>query len=200
MRARVGEARERQQAARGAPDSCRGVLVILLGLRAERPEEGEGRTRLAAGRIHADFCGRFETRNSVGSLVPFGESGLPQCRLFCGSRIGCRTVRARARGAHPRTEVRGRQIGKRQQEIREIALGVDGEDRDAVDRRFLDQGDAKSSLSAPGHPHADGVREQILRIVQDRFRQSRSRVEVVAFAEVEEPKLFVGLHRAIMLC
>ena len=191
MRTCIGEARKRQQAARGAAHSRRRVLVILLCRRTERLEKGEGCAGTAAGRIHTHLRGRLQASYSVGRLVPFRESRFPQVGLFESSRIGCCRIRARAGRVRPWTEVGDRQIGERQQEIGEVALGIDREDRDPVDRRLFDQDDAKPGLTASGHSHADRVREKVFRIVQDGFGHSRTIIQVVAFAEVEEAELFV---------
>ena len=50
----------------------------------------------------------------------------------------------------------------------EIALGIDGEHREAVDGRLLDERDAQAGLAAAGHADADGVRDQVRRVVEHR--------------------------------
>ncbi|NIT99340.1 MAG: hypothetical protein GWM91_29805, partial [Actinobacteria bacterium] len=48
----------------------------------------------------------------------------------------------------PRPEVGRLERRKRQQQVAEIALRIDGDHRDAVDRGFLDQADAETGLPA----------------------------------------------------
>ncbi len=66
---------------------------------------------------------------------------------------------------HGRKSV-GPQLGEPQQQVAQVPLGVDGDRRDAVDRRLLQERDPQPRLAAAGHAHADGVRRQVLRIVE----------------------------------
>ena len=84
--------------------------------------------------------------------------------------------------------------GEGEQEVREITLGIDEDGRDAVDRRFLDQGQAEAGLAAAGHAHADRVGDQIPRVVEDEIRARFSGRGVEGSPEVEHAQLLVVRH------
>jgi hypothetical protein len=53
-------------------------------------------------------------------------------------------------------------------QVAEIALRIDRERGNAVDRGFFEQREAEARLAAAGHADADRVRRQILRVVEQR--------------------------------
>jgi hypothetical protein len=87
-------------------------------------------------------------------------------------------------------EIARRQIWKRQHQIREIALRIDDEGRNAVDRRFLDQSDAQAGLAAAGHADTHRVRREIACIVQNQLVARRAAVRKADFTEIECAELF----------
>ena len=97
----------------------------------------------------------------------------------------------RLAGIDPRREVGGSEIRKRQQQIAEIALGIDGQHRDPVDGRLFDQCDAEPGLAAAGHADADGVRQEIPRVVEDEIVEPGALLEIELLTEVEESELLV---------
>ena len=134
-------------------------------------------------------------------LIPFREASLPALCGVSGRRVNGRVVTLRFAGINPRCEIRRGEIGKRQEEIPEIALRVDGQHGDAVDGRFLDQRDPESRLAAPGHADDDGVRQEIAGVIEEEIVEARARAEVELLAEIEESELLVigGWHFVIML-
>ncbi|MDP2999605.1 MAG: hypothetical protein Q8N47_19100 [Bryobacterales bacterium] len=98
-------------------------------------------------------------------LSPPGQPVAPQRRLLRGVVLDRNALAPRVVLAHPGSEVLRAQIRESQQQIGQIALGIDHDGRNAVDRRFLQQADTKAGLAAAGHAHADGVRDQVARIV-----------------------------------
>ena len=96
--------------------------------------------------------------------------GLPpdlglRCRRFVGDCLFCAP-----RPRRPTAEVLGRQFREGQQQVGEVALRVNDDRRDAVDRGLLEQREAQAGLSAAGHADADGVGDKVLRVVQERSR------------------------------
>jgi hypothetical protein len=85
----------------------------------------------------------------------------------------------------PRLEIRGRQVRKSQQQIAEIALGVDADGRHAIDGGLFEQRKAQARLARARHPHAHGVRGQVLRVVQDQVVLERVRGWIVFTTQVE---------------
>ena len=97
----------------------------------------------------------------------------------------------RLAGIDPRREVGGSEVRKRQEQVAEIALGIDGQHRDTVDGCLFDQRDPEPGLPAAGHADADGVRQQIARVVEDQIVEARTLLEIELSPEVEESELLV---------
>ena len=79
------------------------------------------------------------------------------------------TSATRLVGIHPRREVGGREFRKGQQQVAEVALGVNGNDRHAVDRRFFDQPNTQAGFPAARHAGDDPVGHEVGRVIQQRF-------------------------------
>ena len=121
------------------------------------------------------------------SARPFAPAARPSASANCSAR---EPLPRRLVGIDPGREVLGAQLGKGEQQVGEVALGIDGDRRDAVDRRLFEQRQAQAGLAAAGHADADGVRRQVLRVVEQRARRLALRaVQVVAPAEVEDAEL-----------
>jgi len=148
--------------------------------------------------LKAYELGGAQTGNACPVLVPLGKALLPLRRVRCRQGVDRLALRGSFR-LGPWSEIGGREVGKRQQQIREIALRIDRQYRDAIDGRFLDERDPEAGLPAAGHADAHGVRQQILGVVEERFRRSGARCEVVLLSEVEETELLVGRHGDIIL-
>ena len=91
-----------------------------------------------------------------------------------GRRSARRTRRARRRpAAASASSIHGRKSsgsssGNVSSRFAEVALRVDDHRRDAVEHRLLDQRDAEPGLAGAGHPDADRVGDEVLRVVEDR--------------------------------
>ena len=94
----------------------------------------------------------------------------------------------------PRQELGRFQVRKRQQQVAEVALGIDADRRDAVDAGLFEQRQAQAGLAAAGHADADGVRGEIARVVEQQVLGRRARRRVVFPPEIEHAEFFVVLH------
>jgi Flp pilus assembly protein TadD len=72
---------------------------------------------------------------------------------------------ARASRRRPRAEILRGELREGEQQVAEVALGVDGDRRDAVDRGLLEQREAQAGLAAAGHADADRVRGDLRKAV-----------------------------------
>ena len=106
-----------------------------------------------------------------------------------------RLLRAASAGSIQGRKSAGARFGKRQQQVAQVALGIDGDRRDAVDGRFFEQREAQARLAAAGHADADGVRGQILRVVQQQLVAQLLRRRVEFTAQVEDAELLEVRHR-----
>src|SRR4030095_12591313 len=85
-------------------------------------------------------------------------------------------------------------------EVAQVALGVDGERRDAVDGSLLEQPDAEPGLAAPCHPDADPVGRQVFRVVEQELGKGLPGLRVPAPPQVEDPELLVVRHWPSSCC
>ena len=96
----------------------------------------------------------------------------------------------------PRQEILRPQLGEREHQIGEVALGVDEEGGDAVDRRLLEQGEAQTGLAAARHAHAHCVGDEVLRVVEHEPGLRLPRRQIPGASEVEDAELLeVGAGR-----
>src|SRR5262249_13692590 len=81
------------------------------------------------------------------------------------------------------------QVGKLQQQIRQIALGVDDDAGNTVDGGLFEQGYRQAGFAGAGHADDDAVRDEVLRFVIDPLRLHGPGGEVVLAAEVKRRRL-----------
>ena len=95
----------------------------------------------------------------------------------------------------PRPKVARRQVRKREQQVAQVALGIDRDGRDAVERRLFQQRHAQPRLAAARHADADGVGREVLAVVKQRLGMRLAGRQIVRPAEVERAELVdVGHH------
>ena len=113
------------------------------------------------------------------------------------SRRARRRPCARVVLVDPGPEVLRAQRREGEQQVAEVALGID-HDRRARRRSRPPRcsAEAQPGLAAAGHADADGVRRQVLRVVEDVAVLQRLGLDVVRLAEVEAPKSFDLVHGA----
>jgi hypothetical protein len=109
--------------------------------------------------------------------------------------IGLDTFFARIVLVDPRTKIAWLKLGKGEQQIGQIAFGIDDDRGNAVDRGLLQHRDAQARLPAPGHADADGVRDQVLGVVEDQLIGRRLGGKIVSPPQVENAELLKILHR-----
>ena len=79
---------------------------------------------------------------------------------------------------------------ERQQQIAQVAFGIDDDGRDAVERRFLNQADAESGFAGTGHADAHRVGGQVLRFVEQRLFRRLPRFGIEDPSQIEHAQLF----------
>ncbi len=196
------EAGERKNAGRRRARAL-GLGFRVAAGRARRRRKGtENRDRqagAAARGVDRELGGGPEAFDPSPVLAPLGESLLPTLGLRRGERVRRLAVPPRLVLVYPRAELAGGESRERQQQVAQIALGVDRDHGDAVDGRFFDQRQAQAGLAAAGHADADGVRDQIAGVVEHQVVERPTRVHVELAAEIEQPQLLEVLHRYLSL-
>ena len=177
---------------------ARRARVAALGRRRERAQDRQRQPRGAARRVDRDVRRLAEAADALAVLAPLGEPVLPGLGRLRGERLGRRALARRLGRVDPGLELRGAEAGKGQHQVRDVALRVDHERRDAVERGLLEERDAEARLAAAGHADADRVRREVPRVVHQRLGGERVLRGVVAAAEVERAQFFEVRHGAII--
>ena len=111
-----------------------------------------------------------------------------------GELVGGQAFARRVPFVHPGTEVLGPQLGEGEQQVGQIALRIDDQSGDPVDRRLFEETDAQTGLAAARHPHTDTVRHQVFGIVQEEVLAKLTPTQVVLLAQVEDTQLLEIFH------
>jgi hypothetical protein len=190
---RIGvDAEEPQQARRGGADAlAQQLLVFPDGGRGgrERLQDGERDPRVAARRVDREVGRVAQALDPRAVLPPGREPLLPQLGLLARVVVHREVLAARVVLVDPGAEVVGLEAGEGEEQIGEVALGIDEDGRDAVDGRLLDERQAEAGLAAAGHAHADRVGDQVLRVVEDEAVLRFLLLPVVGPAQVEDAQL-----------
>ncbi len=139
MRLHILDANQAKKTRGGGGDVRLRVFAGVGRGRPERSEDGQGRPDPASRRVDGHVGSGLQTGDACAVLIPLRETVLPSLRGLGGVRIGRGAVALRLAGINPRREVRGSQVRKCEQKIAEIALGIDGQDRNAIDGRLFDE-------------------------------------------------------------
>ncbi len=198
---RVGvDAQQSQQARRGRRDPFAhqvGVAEEVGRRRGERLHDRQLQARVGSRRVDGELGRVLQARDAAAVLVPLRQAGLPEVRLRGGPVVRRLAVPPRLVFVYPRAEVGRGEVRERQEQVAEVALRIDHDRRNAIDRGLLEQVDADARLAAAGHADADGVRDEIRRVVQQVSRLGGLRRRVDRAPKVEEPELLVIVHRVL---
>jgi hypothetical protein len=167
-------------------------LVAQVALRLV---EGDGRglegldhvqrdARLRPRRVDRGLVRLLHGGDVVPGQAPLREPLRPRGRGVCGRRLHVLSVAPRRFGVDPRLEGGGVELLEEEQEVPEVALGIDGEHRDFLPERFLEEGDGEPGLAGARHPDNEAVREEI-RGVEEHAVSELSRLRVELLAEIE---------------
>ena len=116
--------------------------------------------RAGSGGADGFSCGG-KRGDILGAEPPAGQPVGPLACLAFGGR-------SRAR-VHPGRELGGREVRKIEQQVSDIPLWVDRQDRNPLLEQLLHENDAKGGLAAPRHSDDQSVRRQVVGIEQKRL-------------------------------
>jgi hypothetical protein len=94
---------------------------------------------------------------------PAPEALFPQRCLACCELVRCLAGVLGLGLVDPRTEIARGEIGECETEVREVALGVDCDDRKPCLERLFDHDDTETGLAGASHPDDHAVRRQLVR-------------------------------------
>jgi hypothetical protein len=134
--------------------------------RREGAQHAERDARASARSVDGDVGGLAQARDTRAILPPSSEALAPG--LGGGARVLVRGVALARRlcRVDPGTEVRRAQLGKVEQQIAQVALGIDGDGGDAIDGGLFEERDAQTRLATARHADANGMGGQVLRVVE----------------------------------
>ena len=156
---------EPEQGAHHAGDELGAVLFgqALPALRArEAVEQAHGDASVGAGGVDGD-AGRAPVRPEL----LFAEAVAAEPRCPASRELGAKGRRAALRlrrqgGVHPAREFVRREVRPHQGEVREVAFGVDGDDRYTRASALLEQIDAQARLPTAGHAEDEAVGREVV--------------------------------------
>jgi len=128
-------------------------------------------------RLQRDLGGGLQALDARAVLTPSRDPFFPAPSFF--RRVGALR--------DPRREVLGREPRKCEQHVPEVALRIDDDRWNAVDRGLFEERDREPGLAAPGHADDDGVGRQVARVVEKR---PAGRLRRHRTAEIERTELF----------
>ena len=132
-----------------------------------------GMPGVAARRVDDEVGRVAQALDALAALAPIGQALLHRLGLLGGEVLrttgpSCAASSALIQGRKSSP----RKFGKVSSRLARSPLGSISDGGDAVDGRFFEQGDAQAGLAAAGHADAHGVRDQVLRIVQEQIRRA----------------------------
>ncbi len=164
----------------------------------EGAEDRDGHAGPAPWGVDGEVGGALQALDPGAVLAPFRQSGAPPLRFRGSERLGRLSLPASLVFVDPGPKLTRRQLRERQEQVAEVALRVDGNHRHAVDGGLFDERQAEPGLAAAGHPDADGVRDEVARIVEHRLVERAAGRHVVPASEIEEAELLEVLHRGMV--
>ena len=175
------------------------VVAHAGGGHGQRAQNREWPPGGAPRRVDRELGGLAEAPDPVAVLPPRRQALAPRFRLAGGERIGIESRAAGFQLLDPGPEVLGPQLRECEQEVPEIALGVDRDRGDAVEGGLFDQVDAEPRLSAAGHPHAERMGREVAGIVEERgslFSRRPHAPQIEHAKLLELPRIHAAILRA----
>ena len=133
----------------------------------QRADDVHRHARLRARRVDREVGRRPQRGDLLGPVAPAGEAVAPRRRLLGGEVVGRHAGRLRLGLVDPRPEVGRREVGERQAEVGEVALGVDQQRRQPGPQHLLDEHDAEAGLARSGHADDHAVGREVGRVERD---------------------------------
>ena len=195
---RIGlDAHQPEQSGHRGADALAEQFAVLQNFRrrhGEGLEDGNRQTRAAARRVEGEIRRGAQPPDAFAVLIPTGQALAPKLGLLRGELGHGHALLLRVVLVDPGREILRAQLGKRQHQVAEVALGINDDGRDAVDGGLLDDVEAEAGLAAAGHAHDQTVRDQVLGVVEHQLGQALLLLQIVVATEIKHAELLVVLH------
>ncbi len=157
-----GDAHQAEQAGDEALDLVAdGLDVARVGGRLERADQVHRHTGRGARRVDREAHTVVDGLEALGPDAPAGQALPPGRGLLLGELVRGDAGLLGVALVDPGAEVGGRQLGEQQEQVGQIALGVDEQAGHARREALLDQHDAETGLARTGHAHDHAVRGEV---------------------------------------
>ena len=189
-----GDADEAEDGAGGGFDAFGeefGVVEDFEGGGGEGGEDGDGDAAVAAWGEDIDIDGLAEGADAIGGLAPVAEAFFPEGGLASGEGVGGLVFFGSVVLVDPGTEGVGGEVWEGEEEVGDIAFGVDDDGGDAVEGGFFEEGEAEAGFAAAGHAEDDAVGDEVFGVVEEELVLGGFGGDVVGAAEVEGAGFFV---------
>ncbi len=117
--------------------------------------------------------------------VPIGEAIFPGFGGFSGGGFDRFPLAAEGIGIQPGLEIGRGQVGKMQEQVGQVAFGIDQNGRDALERGFFHQANAQTGFPGTGHAGDNGVRGQVHRVIIERLLDLPGIFQVILAAKIK---------------
>ncbi len=157
----------------GADDAGHELALVLggegveLGRRVEAIEEAHLDAGARARRVDRDVGPGAIGADLLLVDALAGESAAPGGRHLLAELGRGGALVLYPRWVDPLGEALWREVWPAQGEVGQVALGVDGDDRDVLAAGLLEEADTQAGLAAAGHPEDEPVGREVLRVVLD---------------------------------
>ena len=147
---------------------------IVGGRRLEGSEHVDRNATATARRVD-DHVHLLSQRPDALRPLPPSCQALPPCfRLLLGIGSDVQSFSLRFFGIYPWLKILPPQIRKGEKQISEVSLRIDDDGRDSIEGGFFKKGQTKTGLPTAGHTDADGMSDEITRVVEHRERRWKS--------------------------
>ena len=133
-----------------------GLRVGAFGRPVQAPDDVEAHAGGGARRVDGERGGVLERLDPGAVDAPRGQALLPGARHLGG-----------VTALHPGGEPVGRERREGEEQVPEVALGVEDQGGDAVEERLLDEIDAEAGLTRSGHADDHAVGGEVGRLEED---------------------------------
>ncbi len=161
---------------------------------AQRAEDADRHAGVGAGGVDDEVGAIFQRLDALRALVPRCQAVAPGVGRLVGEGFRRHVLAPGVVGVDPGQEVLGLQVGEGQQQVGDVALGIDDDRRHLVQRGLFQQVDAEAGLAAAGHADADRVGGQVAGVVHQGRLAQRAGGEVEILAKVESAKFLCDGH------
>ncbi len=160
-------------------------------------QDADRQAGIRAGGVDAVLGGELQPFDPVGHDPPGLEAVAPLLGHDGGILARLLARPAGVVQVDPGREVLRLEVGEGQEQVGNVALGVDDDGRDVVQHGLFQQVDAQAGLAGAGHADHDGVGGQVARVVVDHLVDELLGARLVAAAQVKRRGGFDKRHTSL---